>query len=1047
MRVSHLTAESRVRPIGLDRRHPQLGWRLEADRRGQRQTAYQIVVATSRSRVLSDRVDVWDSGKTASDESIGIEYQGPPLTSDHRYYWRARAWDQDDVPSRWSDSSWWQVGLLDALEWRGMWVGSQPRGDLELSFEGASWIWAAEATSGSGPYCYVRGAFVLPGRPIRRALLGWTASRGIARAWINGHGPWRTYVGWEPTQVDVTRVLREGENIIAVRIPTGDDRQGLICRLRVTFDDGETEELSADGAWRSLNIESPGWQEPGFNASSWPLVRQVAIHGADGWPSIPSLGAGGPSPCLRREFQLDASVRSATLYAAALGLYTGWINGRAISDDRLAPGWTDYARRVPWQAHDVTRLLQPGANAIGVVLGDGWYAGHVGMFPRQRYGDRPAVMIQLNVQLTDGTRHEIVSDGRWRVADGPIRSSDLLMGEEYDARREFEGWTEPDFDDSDWAAAEEQARQAGTLVAQSGPSTRVINELRPRDVIRRDGRAIYDFGENVAGWCRLRISGPRGTEVTLRHGEMLNDDGTLYTANLRNASQTDRYVLKGGGEECFEPLFTYHGFRYVELTADSTILPVAVITARVASSLTGRMNRLRTSIRLVNRLQANIGRSQRANSISVPTDCPQRDERLGWTGDSVVFASTAACNFDVLTFYRKWLDDVSDAQLPSGAVPDVVPRVGFLEAGNAGWGDAVVVVPWILYATYGDRRILGEHYEAMQRWLTYLEANSVGYLRPATGPGDWLAFDEPRKDLVATAYFARSADLLSRIARVLGKQTDAATYAALAGNIRAAFTRAFVGRDGTITGGTQTAHVLALAFDLLPAELRGTCADLLAADIVARDDHLSTGFLGTAELLPVLSASGHSDVAVRLLLQETLPSWLFSVRHGATSIWERWDGWTPDRGFADDDMNSFNHWSLASVGQWLFSHLAGIQTDPGSPGFKLIRIRPEPSHRFTFVRARMETIRGPVASAWSLAGDEFKLQVEIPTNASALIVVPSANGGPIMESGRAVAIGNGIERLRPTPTGAEILVGSGVYEFASQLRSHGAEVPTMTRNP
>jgi len=1034
MRVAHLVTESRIRPLGLDRRPPLLGWTLQGDRRNQSQTAYQIAVATTRRRLLADRLDVWDSGKVASDESNGIEFQGPALLSGHRYYWRVKAWDEGGSPTAWSASSWWQMGLLDADEWRGSWIGSPSRAGLEVSFEGASWIWAAEEGEAGQPYCLLRGRLLLPERPIERAMLGWSASRGIARAWVNGKGPWRTYVPWEPTQVDVTRVLHPGENLITVRVPTGPERDGLIARIRATYDDGAIEDFFTDDTWRARHVDSSGWEESDAGSGAWRPVRKLAPYGADGWPTIRVLRSGGPSPYLRKEFDIPAPVRRATLYVAALGLSLCRINGRAVGSDRLSPGWTDYSRRVPSVAHDVTPLLRPGANAIGVVLGDGWYAGHVGMFPRGQYGVAPALVVQLNVDLSDGRRAEIVSDGTWRVAEGPIQSSDLLMGEHYDARRELGSWSDVGFDDSLWSAADVQRPKVGRLVAQSGPPTRVVRDVAGTLVSNRPGTVIVDFGENLAGWCRLRVTGPRGSEVTLRHGEMLTDDGALYTANLRNASQTDRFVLQGGPTaETFEPSFTYHGFRYAELTGDPEVLTTAVLTARVATALSGPMNRLYTSNRLVNRLDANIGRSQRANSISVPTDCPQRDERLGWTGDSVVFATTGAYHFDVQTFYRKWLDDVSDAQLPSGAVPDVVPRVGFLDAGNAGWGDAVVVVPWMLYLMYGDRRVLLEHFEPMQRWLAYLEANSVGFLRPAVGPGDWLAFDEPPKDLVATAYFARSADLVSRVANVLGDHARAALYADLGRAIRVAFVDAFTGADGRITAGTQSAYTLALAFELLPSEQRSTCARLLVADIERRGDHLSTGFLATPELLPVLSATGYAETAIRLLLQDTLPSWLFSVQQGATSIWERWDGWTPNGGFADEDMNSFNHWSLASVGEWLFSDLAGIRADPQDPGFKVIRIRPHPSRAFRFVRARVQTVRGPVATSWSRAGNAFSLRVEIPANTQAVITVPTSDRDSIVESGRPCAVGNGIRGVRAVSAGTEVRVGSGSYDFVSEL--------------
>ena len=622
------------------------------------------------------------------------------------------------------------------------------------------------------------------------------------------------------------------------------------------------------------------------------------------------------------------AVRRARVYVTALGIYELFLNGQRIGLDRFRPGWTDYRHRVLYDVYDLTPLLQPGdgPHVLGATLADGWYSGHVAHLPRRHYGDRPAFLAQVAVEYDDGSTETIGTDETWRVTDaGPVRAADLLMGETYDARQELPGWDAPGFDDGAWKPATVLPAPTGvTLTARRGPAVRETQTLVPANPpVYLDNLPyshvgyLFDVGENMVGVVRLRVRGPRGFTVRLRYGERLAADGTLYTANLRKARATDYYTLKGGGEETWEARFTFHGFQYVEVgvPADGPRLDaVPEVVGVVLHSDTPPTGSFECSDPLVNQLQRNIQRSQRGNFLEVPTDCPQRDERLGWTGDAQAFVGTAAFNMDVAAFFTKWQDDLADSQKPNGSIPPLVPHCCLGPDGGPAWADAVLICPWTMYVVYGDDRILREHYGTFTRFVDYLVDTSPGWLRCTEDSpeqhcfGDWLALDGSKdslgstpKGLIGTAFFAHSAWLLARIAAVLGRDSEIARYEALSREVRAAFQARYLTPEGEIVpeARTQTAAVLALYFHLLPEEgpSRGRVADGLVADIRARGNHLSTGFVGTPYINHVLTRSGHGDVAFALLHQTGWPSWLYAVTQGATSIWERWDGWTEEKGF------------------------------------------------------------------------------------------------------------------------------------------------------
>ena len=760
-----------------------------------------------------------------------------------------------------------------------------------------------------------------------------------------------------------------------------------------------------------------------------------------------------PAPYLRRAFTVARPVVAARLYVTALGLYEMRLNGRKAGDAVLAPGWTDYRKRIPYQTFDVTQLLREGENVLGALLADGWYSGFVGFDAKRagaHYGAAPELLAQLRVWFADGTDQWIVTDGQWQGRFGAIRHADLLMGECHDLTKEQAGWDAPgndqgggtagDWDTGAWRDVVCRPRDRRPLVADPGPPVRVTEEISPRSITSDEaGTHIVDFGQNLPGWVRIGIQDLPGRRIRIRHGEMLAADGTLYTENLRSARQADEVITAAGGQ-VFEPRFTIHGFRYAEVTGYPGNLEPADVMARVAHSDIAAAGAFGSSEPWLNQLFANIDWGQRGNFISVPTDCPQRDERLGWLGDAQIFARTACYNRDVAAFFAKWLDDVADAQHQSGAFADIAPSLNQDHAAAPAWGDAGVIIPWTLYLMYADRGVLQRHLAAMTAWMDFLERENPSYLRTrglGNNYNDWLSPGEDLTppELLATAYWAYDAALMSEITEALGRPSEAAGYRALWSKIRAAFADAFVSPDGRIASGTQTAYALGLHMQLIPEDQRDAAAGHLVDAIEDEGWRLTTGFVGVGYLLPVLSAHGHTGVAYRLLEQDALPSWRYMVEQGATTIWERWDGWTPERGFQSPLMNSFNHYSLGAVGEWLYRFVLGIEPATDGAGFSRLIMRPHPGGSLTWARGSYQSVRGLISSEWQRDADSFTLRIGLPPNVTASVRVPSSDAGAVQDStGRPPAA------IAPFPgfAGAQeavFEVGSGTHEF------HGPALP------
>jgi alpha-L-rhamnosidase len=768
-------------------------------------------------------------------------------------------------------------------------------------------------------------------------------------------------------------------------------RDQVTVRVRVWEADGDAS------AWSALQTVEAGL----LQVSDW-TARFITPD----WDEDTSVDQ--PSPILRREFDVRPGLVAARLYASALGVFEAQINGAVVGDHVLDPGWTSYNHRLRYQTFDVTGMLREGPNAIGAILGDGWYRGRLGFGGGRRniYGDRVALLVQLELRYADGTTEIIASDERWRASRGPILASSIYDGETYDARLEQPGWSSPGFDGADWSGVRPIERDMSLLQAPIGPPVRRTQVVSPVSITTLpSGRTLVDFGQNLVGRLRITVAGPERQTITLRHAEVL-EHGELGTRPLRHAAATDRYTLRGEGVETWEPRFTFHGFRYAEVDGWPGELQAEDLNAVVLHSDMERTGWFSCSNELVNRLHENVVWSMRGNFLDIPTDCPQRDERLGWTGDINVFSPTACFLYDVSRFLSSWLLDLAAEQREAdGVVPIVVPSMMGRGGAAAVWGDAAVTVPWVLYQRYGDSGILEQQFDSMRDW--------VDVVADLAGPGrlwdrgfqfgDWLdpaaPPDKPgaaRADrhVVATAAFACSADLLAQAAEVLGRTDDAERYGALAAEVRAAFNHEYASPAGRLVSDATTVYALVLCYALLPdAAQRRHAGERLVALVRANGYRISTGFVGTPLVCDALCSVGEYASAYRLLLERECPSWLYPVTMGATTIWERWDSMLPDGTINPGEMTSFNHYALGAVADWLHRTVAGLA--PAAPGYRHIEVRPRPGGGLTHASARHKTPYGMAESAWTIAQGRITLKVVVPPNARATVTLPGSDAEPV----------------------------------------------------
>ena len=903
LKVDGLKCEYQVNPLGLDTPQPRLSWLLESSERDQRQTAYQLLAATSPALLSDGKADLWDSGKVLSGESVHVVYGGKPLRPGQRAYWKLRAWDRDDRPSAYSAAAWWEMGLLTPADWRAAWI---------------------------------------------------------------------------------TRKRTE------------------------------------------------------------PLSEQQMFED-------------DPAPLFRKEFSIEKKISRARVYVSGLGYYELRLNGQRVGDQVLDPGWTTYSKRVLYSTYDVTEQLKRGANALGVMLGNGWFNplplrlwGHINPRENLTIGE-PRVILQLVAEFTDGTSQTIVTDESWKVGESPILRNNVYLGEVYDARKEQPGWDKPGFNDSSWQPAVLRREALGPLQAQDAPPIRVTHVLKPVKLTEpKPGVFIFDLGQNFAGWVRLHVQGPAGTRVSMRQGELLYPDGTLngmtavcgqikqggtnyhYDGNgaPKTAFQVDEYILKGQGQEVYTPRFTFHGFRYVEVTGFPGKPTLASLEGLRLNSDVAPAGSFVCSNERFNRIQQMAQWTELSNLFSVESDCPHR-EKFGYGGDIVAAGEMAMLNFGMSRFYAKAVQDLVDAARPNGGFTETAPFVGISDeglgekSGPVGWGTAHPYLLWRLYQHYGDRRLLEENYEPAKRWLALLQSRAQDGILD-NGISDHESLVPKPRALTGTGFYYLNARLLAGIAGALGKEADAVEDDALAETIKAAFNRKFLQPGtGRYDTATQACQAFALYLGLAPAEERRRAMSVLVRDIEeAHAGHLTTGIFGTKFMLHALTEAGRADVAFGIVNQTTFPGWGYMLERGATTLWEHWE-------FSDNTF-SHNHPMFGSVSEWFYRALAGINAAPDAVGFDKLIIRPQPVGDLKWVKASYDSVRGKVVSEWRRDAGKFNLRVRVPVGVTATLVLPSKQGTPVTESGKPVERAPGVERLVSASGNAVVAVGSGDYEFVSE---------------
>lgn len=1051
LRVTGLTTNARVNPVGIGGQNPSFGWQLASSLPGARQSAYQIRVGSRPGAS-----DVWISGEVRSDRQVGVAYRGRPLRPATRYYWSARAWNGRGVVGGWSASAMFETGLLTGADWAGaQWITRpSPAGELakwadyaaEVDFTlgnaafgtylrardlNNGYMWQVNVTGAEPalrPHLKVNGNYTLLGS-VNLAAFGFS-NAGL----LTGHHRLRFELAGSTIRTTLDGVLVDTRSdstfatgYLGFRTHDFAKESGTVYDAVVTGSDGKV----------LLDTDFPGGRNPCVGGELTDSALVVA-----GASDVLCDPATRPLPLLRKQFATPArkKIASARVYASALGVYHLSINGKPVGDQALAPGWTNYRKRIQSQTYDVTGLLRSGANVVGAALAPGWWAGKVGLGWSQQYGDTPALVARIRIRYTDGSTQWIDSDPSWKTGDGPFVRADLQDGETYDARLEPLGWSSPGFADAAWPAAVSVPSLTALLVPQSDEPVRANTVLPARSMTEpTPGAYVYDLGQNMVGVSRLSLTGSAGQTVKIRYAEVLNKNGTLYTDNFRSAKVTDRYTFARTGTVTYEPTFTQHGFRYIEITGLGTPPALAAVKGVVWGSDLAATGTLQTSDAMVNQLLSNISWSQRGNFLSLPTDTPARDERLGWTGDISLFAPTANYLVDTRAFLSHWMADVRNSQYANGDLPAVVPTPqGQFGDSGVGWSDVMITVPYAGWRAYGDDGILRENYAAMRKFFEFVRTSAGADLlepgRTTFFTNDWLHLDDPTEQgVLGTAYFAEDARMMGDVAAALGDQAGAVRYRALSADIRRAFTAAYVAADGTVLGNSQTGYAMALGLGLVtdPA-LVAKVGEKFVAKLALTNYHLRTGFIGTPLLLPALSAVDRDDLAYTMLLHKDYPSWGYEVVNGATTMWERWNSIMPDGSFGPVDMNSFNHYAYGAVGDWMYQHIGGLTAL--SPGYKRSRIAPSIGGGLTHGSGRLKTVYGLLSSAWSTAGGGLVLKVTVPVNTVAEVHVPAASASAVTVGGRPASRASGVRFLRMEKGAAVFEIGSGAATFATAAR-------------
>lgn len=1023
--LTDLRCELAKNPIGIDAARPRLGWILESPERNQTQAAYQIVATDGAGHVL------WDSGKVTSAESAHIEWGGLALRSGQRVTWRARVWDRLDRPSRASALASFEMGLLRPIDWQpSKWIGSTGRFPYspEIPVPDGRWIWSPD---GAGAKWAPKGerllrhVFTLPDDAVLKSARALFFSAHDKLRWVlyvNGKEATRGggLSGFVPT--DVAALLKPGANLLAVTATNPGGAAAILGRLTVERSDGRLLAIDTTTTWKTSQKKWAGWNQPGFDDAGWDRARDVASAGFAPWGRVALPSNAPPAPLLRKTFGIGKPVASARAYVSGLGYFELFINGKRIGDHVLDPGFTRYDRRVLYVTHDVTSAVREGANAIAVILGNGWYSPHaqdVWGFHRAPWKNPPRLLLQLRVRYADGSEETIASDDSWKTTAGPIVFDGIRNGETYDARREKPGFADAKVSDADWRPVVVVSAPGGVMSAQSLPM-KVTETVRARRVSEpRPGVFVVDFGQNLAGWARLHVAGPAGTEVRLRYGELLNSDGTIDQRAIaegvqQGPVQTDTYVLKGEGNEVYEPRFTYHGFSHVEVTGFPGRPNLDSLQARVVHTAFERTGNFETSSEVVNRIQRATLWSYRSNFPGIPTDSPSRG-KIGATAGAHLAAEQAMFNFGNAAGYEKWLHDLADEQLPDGELPAFAPSpgVGASRGNGPAWDSAFVLIPWYLYLHTGDPRALTSGYDGLHRTVDYVGSHEYARANPAGWKGDVMPFHDRTPEWVTHAgYHAADARIVALAARLAGKNDEATRYEAMAAEVRRSFEEAFFDEQGgDINVRTQTALGCALFQELVPEGRRARVLETLLSNIARHNDHIDTGLLGARCLLHALSDMGRADLAYRLASGTDNPGWGNFMKRGATTLWEGWAG--------DGAQNNV---ALGDISAWFWKTLAGINPNPKAPGFAHVIIRPEPVGDLTWVRAETHTVRGKIASSWQRdKHGALGLKVEIPVGSTATVLVPASDRAQVTTDGAVFVRAEKSRRIYQT--------GSGTWSF------------------
>ncbi|MBP5311299.1 MAG: family 78 glycoside hydrolase catalytic domain [Clostridia bacterium] len=1024
---------------------PVFSWTYNSLKRSVVQKSYRIRLAESRDDLASEKL-IWDSGNVQSRDTYGIEYSGETdLKEASRYYWDVICVSESGDEFYGGPAS-FSTALTETGFTGASWIkDTSPSVSIEL----ANWIWLLKGDSqGTVKIKTEYFKYVFNTKKEVKSASALFSADDCGYFYINGAKVIEITKesGWQHALIaDITEYLTVGRNIAAAEVTNTEIGYGaLIAAIKVEYKDGSSDIFVSDRSWYSTaNKPGSGW-EKSDSTDGFQKVNSVTEYGRAPWYSnCTAEKSDSGAPMLRGEFNVNGKVKSAFLFASAAGLYDAYVNGKKADDSALNPGRSEYQLRVMYQSFDVTELLNEGKNVLGAVLGRGWYIGAYSPYG----GVDPAFISKLVIDYEDGRREYFATDGTWKICtEGPVLADDIFNGETYDARKEIKGWAEAECAYNGWEPVETTASEAigiGELVPQLSGKVTVKKVITAQSYSKVDSKTyIYDFGQNLAGVPSIKVKGRAGTEVVLRHAEMLNDGnsgsdgpkGTLYTANLRSAKATDKYILKGDPSgETYVPSFTFHGFRYLEISGLNSPLPPEDVKAVVLYSDLEDTGRIETSDDLINKLFLNTLWGQRGNFLSVPTDCPQRDERMGWSGDAQIFCGTAAYNMNVKTFFDKYITDLNDCQHSDGSYPDVAPETGranYGGSGNNAWGDAGVIIPWIMYERYGDISYIVKYYDNMCKYAKYLLNTSNAYIRERSAYGDWLSIGESTPVSVTdTAYCIRVFDILVKMAELLGKSEDADKFAAYAEKYRKAWISNFVKKEGRLTCDTQTAYLVALAFDILPEESRAAMAQRLNNKVIKRGT-LTTGFIGCSLLLPVLCEYGYTETAFMLLQQEEYPSWKYPILQGATTIWERWNSYTVENGFGDAGMNSFNHYSYGSVTEWLYDTLTGIKAGEAGNTFRSFVLRPTAGGGITYAKGEYNSVCGMIVSEWTAVDNKITTyKCSIPGNTEAKLIIATDSVDDIRLDGVSVGDVSDIKGILFENGICELLLGSGDYSF------------------